>query len=102
MFKDGKTNFHDEERSCRSSVVSDDLVQSVDQKIYERWHFTILELLCECPQILCSVLYEIITIRLGYHKFYARGVPEMLAGMHRTQRKASALTSFRMTPQRWP
>jgi hypothetical protein len=26
----------------------------------------------------------------------------MLAGMHRTQRKASALTSFRMTPQRWP
>jgi hypothetical protein len=34
MFKDGRTNVHDEERSCRPSVVSDDL-QSVDQKIAE-------------------------------------------------------------------
>jgi hypothetical protein len=32
MFKDGRTNVHDEERSVRTSVVSDDLVQSVDQK----------------------------------------------------------------------
>jgi hypothetical protein len=28
----GRTNVHDEERSGRSSVVSDDLVQNVDQK----------------------------------------------------------------------
>jgi hypothetical protein len=32
MFKDGRTNVHDEERSVRPSVVSDDLVQSVDKK----------------------------------------------------------------------
>jgi transposase len=32
MFKDGRTNVHDEERSGQPSVVSDDLVQSVDQK----------------------------------------------------------------------
>jgi transposase len=31
MFKDGPTNVHDEERSGRPSVVSDDLVHSVDQ-----------------------------------------------------------------------
>jgi hypothetical protein len=36
MFKDGRTNVHDEEGSGRLSVVSDDLVQSVDQKICER------------------------------------------------------------------
>jgi hypothetical protein len=32
MFKDGRTNVHDEEWSGRPSVVSDDLVQSVDKK----------------------------------------------------------------------
>jgi hypothetical protein len=32
MFKDRRTDVHNEERSGRSSVVSDDLVQSVDQK----------------------------------------------------------------------
>jgi hypothetical protein len=40
-------NIHDEEQSGRPSAVSDDLVQSVDQKIYERWGFTISEILCE-------------------------------------------------------
>jgi transposase len=48
MFKDGRTSVHDEEGSGRPSVVSDDdLVQSVDQQIYER----ISELSCEFPQI---------------------------------------------------
>jgi hypothetical protein len=32
MFKDGRTDIHNEEPSARPSVVSDDLVQSVDQK----------------------------------------------------------------------
>jgi hypothetical protein len=35
MFKDGRTNGHNEERSGQSSVVSGDLVQSVDQEICE-------------------------------------------------------------------
>jgi hypothetical protein len=33
MFKDGRINVHDEERSGRPSVVSNDLVQTVDQQI---------------------------------------------------------------------
>jgi arsenate reductase-like glutaredoxin family protein len=32
MFKDGRRNVHNEEQSGLPSVVSDDLVQSVDQK----------------------------------------------------------------------
>jgi hypothetical protein len=32
MFKDGQTDVHNEERSGRPSVVSDDLVQSIDKK----------------------------------------------------------------------
>jgi hypothetical protein len=30
----GRTNVHDEERSSQPSVVSDDLVKNVDQKIF--------------------------------------------------------------------
>jgi transposase len=51
MFKDGRTNVHDEERSDRPSVVRVDLVRSVDQKICERRRFTISELSCEFSQI---------------------------------------------------
>jgi hypothetical protein len=47
--------------------MSDNLVQSVDQKICERWHFTISELSREFPPILCSVLYKIITVK---HLFF--------------------------------
>jgi hypothetical protein len=101
MFKDGRTNVHDEEWSGRPCVVSDDLVQSVDQKIYERGHFTISELSCEFPQISRTVLYKIIAVTLDYHKFCARWVPKMLMGAHKTQRMASALTFFRGIPQRW-
>jgi transposase len=61
MFKDEWTNVHAEEQSGRPSVVSDDLVQSVDQKICERWSFKISELSCEFPQISHAVLREIIT-----------------------------------------
>jgi hypothetical protein len=73
-------------------IVSDDLVQSVDQKICERLHFTILELLCEFPQISHTVLHEIITVRLGFHKFCTRWNPKMLMDAHKMQRMASALT----------
>jgi transposase len=69
MFKDGRTNVRGEERSGRPSVVSDDLDQSVGQKIYQRQRFTISELSCEFPQILRTVLYEIVRVRLGCHKF---------------------------------
>jgi hypothetical protein len=42
------------------SLVSDDLVQSVNQRICERWHFTIPELSCKFTQISCTLLHEII------------------------------------------
>jgi hypothetical protein len=87
----GRTNIHVEERSGRPSVVSDDLVQTVDQKICERRRFTISELSCEFPQISRTVLYKTVTVRLGYHKFCATWVPKMITGVHKTQRMASAV-----------
>jgi hypothetical protein len=94
MFKDGQTNIHNEKRGGRPSVVSDDLLQSVDQKICESRHFTISELSCEFPQISHTLLCEIITVRLGYHKFCTRWFPKMLMRTHITQRMASDLTSL--------
>jgi hypothetical protein len=84
----------------RPSVVSDDLVQSVDQKICERWCFTISELPCEFPQISHTVPYENNTVRLGYHKFCATWVLKILAVAYKTRRMASALIFSRAIPQR--
>jgi hypothetical protein len=75
----------------RPSVVSDDLVQNVDQNIREIRRLTISELLCEFPQ---PSRTDIITVRLAYHKFCTRWVPKMLMGEHKTQRIAPALTCF--------
>jgi hypothetical protein len=94
MLKDGRTNVHDKDRSGQPSVVNDDLVKNVDQKICERWCFTISELSCEFPQISRTVLYQIITVRLGYRKFCARWVLKKCSqvGAHKMQRMASAST----------
>jgi hypothetical protein len=47
---------------------------------------------CVNPQISCTVLYDIITLKMGYHNFCARWVPKMLTDAHKTQRMTSALT----------
>jgi hypothetical protein len=94
MFKDERTDVHNEEQSGQPSIVSDDLVRSVDQKICERWCFTISELSCEFPRIPCPLLYEIITVRPCYHKCCASWTPKMLKSAHKTQRLALALTFY--------
>jgi hypothetical protein len=76
----------------RLSVVSDDLVQTADQKICERWRFTIPELSFEFPQISRTPFYYITAVRFGYHTFCARWVPKMFTGAHETHRMASVLT----------
>jgi hypothetical protein len=76
----------------RPYVVSDDLVQSADQKICEERRFTNPEVSCEFPQISSTVLYKIIKIRLDSYKFCGRWVPKMLTDANKTQRIASAST----------
>jgi hypothetical protein len=77
MFKDRRTNVHDEEQSGQPSVVSDDIVPSVDQEVCERQRSTIPSLLCKFQEISLAVLYKITTVRLGYHNFCTRWVPKM-------------------------
>lgn len=91
-FKDGRSNVHDEERSGRPSVITDDLVGKVDQKIQENRRFTISTLSEQFPQVSRSVVYEIVTERLHYRKLCSRWVPKMLTEVHKTKRLGSALS----------
>ena len=44
MFKNDRTNVHDEERSGRPTIVTDELVAKINEKIHENRRFTITEL----------------------------------------------------------
>ena len=52
-------SFHDEERSGKPSIVSDKLVQKIDEKVRENWRFTMSELSEQFTQISRTVLYEV-------------------------------------------
>lgn len=91
-FKDGRPNVHEEERSGRPSVITEDLVQKVDAKVRENRCFTISSLSYEFPQVSRSVLYETVAKHLNYWKLCSRWVPKMLTEVHKTKRLASALT----------
>ena len=43
MFKNGRPNVHDEERSGRTTIVTDELVAKINEKIHENRRFTITE-----------------------------------------------------------
>jgi hypothetical protein len=92
MFKDGQVNKCSQWRAKWSAICSEWWSCSKCwPKVCERQCFTISELLREFPQILCTVLYKIITIRLGYHKFCQRQVPKMFMSAHKMKRMASVL-----------
>jgi hypothetical protein len=83
---------HDEGGEGRHSIVTDELLQKVDQCMRGKCRFMISELSEEFPQTSRTTLYRIVTDRLGYHKLCARWVPKQLTDFHKTQRMGSALT----------
>ncbi|XP_066906603.1 histone-lysine N-methyltransferase SETMAR-like [Halyomorpha halys] len=91
-FKNGHTSVNDEDRSDRSSLVTDDLAMQINDKILENCCFTIIELSEHFPQISWSLEHQIVVEKLGYHKFCARWVPKILMEDHKKQRLATALT----------
>ena len=51
MFKEGRENVHDEARSGRPSLVNDDLVRKVNERVRDDRLFTISDLSLHFPQI---------------------------------------------------
>ena len=68
MFRNGRTDVHDAERSGRPCVITDALKQKVNGIIRENRHFTISEVYEQCPGVFHTVVYEIVTEHLQYRK----------------------------------
>jgi hypothetical protein len=98
MFKDGRSNVHDEERSGRPAICSEwwSCSKCWPENLRKTVHHN------SRAFVWISTIYDIITVRLGCHKFYARCVLKMLTRAHKTQRMASAFVDFfRAISQRW-
>jgi len=65
MFNEGRGNLHDEARSGRPSLVNDDLVRKVNERVRDDRRFTISDLSLHFPQI---SLYDIVSSHLGYRR----------------------------------
>jgi len=61
MFNEGRENVHDEARSERPSLVNDDLVRKVKERVRDDRLFTISDLSLNFPQISMSLLYDIVS-----------------------------------------
>ena len=60
MFNEGPENVHDEARSGRPSLVNDDLVRKVFERVGDDRRFTISDLSLHFPQISRTLLYSTI------------------------------------------
>jgi transposase len=68
MFNEGRTNVHDEERSGRPSLITEDFKKQIDEQIRQDRSSTLDEMHEKFPQITRSVLHEILSKHLGYKK----------------------------------
>jgi len=61
MFNEGRQNLHDEVRSGSPSLVNDDLVRKVDERVRDDRRFTISDLSLHFTQISSTVLYDTVS-----------------------------------------
>ena len=72
MFRNGRKGVHDDERSGRPSVITDELKQKVNGIIRENRHFPISEVYEQCPEVSRTIVYEIVTEYLQFRKICSR------------------------------
>jgi len=65
MFNEGRENVHDEARSGSPSLVNDDLLRKVNERVRDDRHFTISDLSLHFPQISRTLLSDIVSRELG-------------------------------------
>jgi hypothetical protein len=76
-FSEGRTDVHDEQRSDRPSLISDELTQEIEGEILTNRRVTIKELHLVIPEVSKTTIHEAVTVKLGYSKLSARWVPKM-------------------------
>jgi hypothetical protein len=88
---EGKTDVHDEQRSSRPSLISDDLLQEIEGEIRANQRVKIRELHHITPEVSKTTIHEAVAERLGYRKLCACWVPKMLTDDHKMKRMGSML-----------
>jgi len=61
MFNEGRENVHDEGRSGRPSLVNDDFVRKVNERVRDDRRFTVSDLSLPFPQISRTLLYDTVS-----------------------------------------
>ena len=79
----GRENVHDEARSGRPSLVNDDLVRKVNERVRDDRRFTISDLFPHFPHVSRTLLYDIVSCHLGYRKVCVRWVPKIPTEEHK-------------------
>ncbi|GFR33954.1 uncharacterized protein TNCT_111931 [Trichonephila clavata] len=85
-FSEGRTDVPDEQRTGRSSVISDALLQRTEEAIRANRRLILKELHQIIPEVSMTTFYEVVTVKLGYRKLCARWVPKMLTEEHKKKR----------------
>ncbi|KAJ4431847.1 hypothetical protein ANN_20453 [Periplaneta americana] len=79
-------------RPGHPSLITEDLKTKMNDRILQDRRTSLDKVHIAFPNISRSLLGEIVSQHLGYHKICARWVPRQLSDQHKTQRMASALT----------
>jgi hypothetical protein len=91
VFSEGRTDVHDEQRSGRPSLISDDLLQKTEGEIHVNQRRTIKELHHIISNVSTTTIHEAVTEKLGYRKLCACRVPKILMENHKMKQMGSAL-----------
>jgi len=90
-FSEGRTDVHDEQRSRRPSLISDDLLQEIEGEICANQRVTIRESHDIIPKVSKTTIHEAVTEKLGYRKLCTCWVPKILMDDNKTKRRGFAL-----------
>ena len=87
-FNEGRENVHDETRSGRPSLVNDDLVRKVNERVRDDRRFTVSDLSLHFPQISRTLFYDIVSSHLDHRR------PHSMRRVYKTLCPATINTSI--------
>ena len=90
-FSEGRTDFHDEQRSGRPSLISYDLHQEIEGEFRANRHVTVRELHHTIPEVSKTTIQEAVTENTRYIKLCSHWVPKLLTDHHKKKRMGSTL-----------
>jgi hypothetical protein len=99
-FSEGRTDVHDEQRSSKPCLISDDLPEETEGEICANRRVTIRKAHHIIPEVFKTTIYEAETERLGYRKFCVRWVPKMLTDQ-KTKRMGFSRATHRKEVSFW-